>query len=336
MSPLTIAVTGSAGFIGGHACRQLEADGHRVLGLDLRESSGPNRFVGDIRDADALEKVISRNTDVIIHLAAVAGVTPSVDAPQRYLDHNVEGTLNVLKVAHANRVPRVVLASSSSVYGNCAGPARESRTLRPLSPYAASKIAAEALAETYAQRKLFDVAVVRPFTVYGPGQRQDMAFSKFIAAHARGEEIRMWPFIRDFTFVSDLIVGLVGAATRPLRSSYRVFNLGSGRPTTAQQLIRAFENVLGERMEIAWTSAKPGEPDRTHADTSRARAELGFVGATSLTDGLAAQFAHAHAAERSMDHEIDLAKGIVRSRVSRVPAARRDRGGLVTAEEVAS
>jgi UDP-glucuronate 4-epimerase len=337
MNPLTIAVTGSAGFIGAHACRQLEADGHRVLRLDLRETPGHDRFVGDIRDMDALETVITGNTDVILHLAAVAGVTPSIDSPERYVDHNVDGTLKVLQAAHANRVPRVVVASSSSVYGNCSTAAHESRKLRPLSPYAASKIAAEALAETYAERRLIDVAVVRPFTVYGPGQRTDMAFSKFIHAQSNGEPVAMWPFVRDFTYVDDLIVGLVGAATRDLRSRYRVFNLGSGRPITAQKLIRTFEAVTGDRLEVAWGSAKPGEPERTHADTRRARTELGFVGGTSLEAGLAAQIAYARATQAPVrGQEIDLIRGLVRTHNGRGTALHGARGKIPAAAEVAS
>jgi nucleoside-diphosphate-sugar epimerase len=337
MNPLTIAVTGSAGFIGTHAVRQLEADGHRVLGLDLRETPGPDRFVGDIRDMDALDSVITGNTDVILHLAAVAGVTPSIDSPERYVDHNVDGTLKVLQAAHANRVPRIVVASSSSVYGNCSTAARESRKLRPLSPYAASKIAAEALAETYAERRLIEVAVVRPFTVYGPGQRADMAFSKFIHAQSIGEPVAMWPFVRDFTYVDDLIVGLVGAATCDLRARYRVFNLGSGRPVSAQKLIRAFEAVTGDRLQVGWGSAKPGEPERTHADTSRARAELGFVGGTSLEAGLAAQIASSRGSQPLVrGSEIDLIRGIVRTHNGRGASLHGTRAKVPAATEVAS
>jgi UDP-glucuronate 4-epimerase len=336
MNQLTIAVTGSAGFIGGHLCRRLKADGHRVVGFDLHETPQSDRFVGDIRDSDALESAINGSTDLVIHLAAVAGVTASVDSPERYVQHNIDGTLNVLKVSHANRVPRVVIASSSSVYGNCSTPARESRQLRPLSPYAASKIAAEALAETYAERRLLDVAVVRPFTVYGPGQRRDMAFSKFISAHLRGEPVAMWPFVRDFTYVDDLVVGLVGAATRDLRSRFRVFNLGSGRPTTARELIRTFERITGQHLEVRWGSAKPGEPERTHADISRAHAELGFVGGTELGAGLAAQIAASLGSDLHLEQEIDLASGIMRPRSETLaPTGRRhDRGRLAAAAEV--
>jgi nucleoside-diphosphate-sugar epimerase len=291
MVTMRIAVTGAAGFIGGKLVSRLLASGHRVDAIDLRTAAAPGCVVGDVREAGALSTVITPSTDAVVHLAAVAGVRPSLADPDRYFAHNVLGTLRVLQACERAGVPRVIVASSSSVYGDCPEPAREDRGPAPLSPYAASKLGAEALAESWARRGAVEAVVVRPFTVYGPGQRPDMAITRFLAALARGESLPMWPFVRDFTYVDDVVDGLVGALVVQLPADgCRTYNLGSGRPVPATELVEALRDVTGHDVRVTPIAPGPGEATRTAADPSRAIAELpGFHPRTALRDGLYAQ-----------------------------------------------
>jgi len=286
---MKVQVTGAAGFIGRALAERLVLGGHQVFGLDMRPSIDTDLLV-DIRDGAAMQAVMAATSpDVVVHLAALAGVRPSVARPIDYLETNVVGTGHVLEAAAQAGVRRVVLASSSSVYGHCPEPAHEDRTPRPLSPYAASKLAAEALAQTYAERGCLEVAVVRPFTVYGPGQRPDMFCSQVLRTLGVGAPLEVWPWQRDFTFIDDLVDGLVGASSRRLVEPFRIFNLGSGTPVSAADFLSTLEFVTGFRPEATWGRASSGEPARTHADPVRARLELGFTGATSFADGLRQQ-----------------------------------------------
>ena len=284
-----IVVTGAAGFLGTALTARLRAAGHAVRSIDLREH--PYGNVGDVRRTTDLHRVVDAGTDVLVHLAAVAGVRPSLTDPDRYLSHNVLGTSAVLQTAQAAGVPRVVLASSSSVYGNVQAASQEDSPLIPLSPYAASKVSAEALARSYAERGVFEVAAVRPFTVYGPGQRDDMAITRFLGLIRDGGTARLWPWVRDFTYVEDLVDGLVRCLDARLVAPFRAFNLGSGRPVSAAELHQALADVTGCTLPVNWGLGRSGEPAMTHADTERARHELGFSAETSLRDGLAAQAA---------------------------------------------
>jgi nucleoside-diphosphate-sugar epimerase len=286
---MRIVVTGACGFIGSHLSRALRMQGHEVITTDLYEDPGPNHVAADVRNAVDLDQVVQSGTDIVVHLAAVAGVAPSLADPARYMSHNVEGTLQVLLACERAGVSRLVLASSSSVYGNCDHPVRENHPLQPLSPYAASKVAAEALALSWARRDLLEVVVVRPFTVYGPGQRPDMAISSFLRLMQEGKEVTLWPFIRDFTYIEDVVTGILGAITVSLQMSQGVFNLGSGRPVTAVRLVEAIEEATEQPMRVRWAAGRDGEPMRTHADSQRAREQLGFEGGTSLVSGLRRQ-----------------------------------------------
>ena len=286
---MRIVVTGAAGFLGTALTARLRTTGHGVRTIDLRDH--PHGRVGDIRRTSDLRKVVDAGTDVIVHLAAVAGVRPSLADPDHYLSHNVLGTSAVLQTAQEIGVPRVVLTSSSSVYGDVRAASREDDALVPLSPYAASKVAAEALARSYAERGVFEVAVVRPFTVYGPGQRPDMAITRFLGLIRDGGTARLWPWVRDFTYIEDLVDGLVRCLDGQLAAPFRAFNLGSGRPVAAHELHEALATVTGRTLDVTWGVGRSGEPAMTHADTERSHQELGFTASTSLLDGLAAQAA---------------------------------------------
>ena len=239
-----------------------------------------------MRDPETLPD--AQDVDVVVHLAALAGVSPSWADPDGYRATNVGGTSNVLDWAARIGARRVVVASSSSVYGECPEPAGEGRALRPLSPYAETKAEAELRCH---DRWPFEVVVVRPFSVYGPGQRADMLLSRLLS----GEPLTLWPFVRDFTYVDDVVAGIVACLDVELDGRVETFNLGSGRPVRAVELLDALADVTGRRIEVAWGAGRTGEPVQTWADTSKARERLGLGEPTPLHDGLAAQVAAAAA-----------------------------------------
>ena len=281
-----VAITGAAGFIGGHLERALVEAGCTVVGHDLRP--GPTHHPLDIREP--MPPDLFAGIDVVVHLAALAGVAPSRRDPEGYRRTNVTGTANVLTAAVASGVRRVVVASSSSVYGECPEPAAEDRALRPLSPYAETKAAAEA--EVAATTAIPERVIVRPFTVYGPGQRADMLFSRLL----RGEAAELTRFVRDFTHVSEVVAGLVAATTSlALDDAVEIYNLGSGRPVSVDELLAALQ-ALDVSPDVTWGPERPGEPTQTWADATRARQRLGVPEPVPFEDGLAQQVAAARAA----------------------------------------
>lgn len=277
-APLRAVVTGSRGFIGAHVVARLRAAGTAVVEVDLRASGGH-----DIRRR--LDPGTWAGADVVVHLAALAGVAPSLRHPEAYYETNVGGSGHVLDAAVAAGVPRVVLASSSSVFGHCDEPAGEDLPLRPLSPYARSKALMEQRSREDADR--LQVVVVRPFTVYGPGQRPDMLIGRLLS----GERPALWPFERDFTYVEDVADAITAATCAPITASWSAFNLGSGRPVGATALLGELARLTGVRPAVVWGGQRPGEPGRTWADPGRAVATLGFRPGTALADGLRAQAA---------------------------------------------
>ncbi|MBI2170154.1 MAG: NAD-dependent epimerase/dehydratase family protein [Actinobacteria bacterium] len=277
-----VVVTGSAGFLGRHVVAALSARGHDVTGLDLRAPDP--REQADIRHP--LSPSHFDDADVVVHLAALGGVRPSLADPNRYHDTNVVGTARVLAAARAAGARRVILASSSSVYGQCPGPASETRAPRPLSPYAHTKLAAEALGAAYSCRS-FEVVVVRPFTLFGPGQRADMLIGRLLT----GERLELWDFERDFTPVSSAAHAIAEACVARLGAPYSVFNLGTGAPVGARRLVAALAAVTGDTPEVSWGSPPAGEPQRTWADPSQASRRLGFAVPAGLVETIAEQYA---------------------------------------------
>jgi len=303
-----VLVTGAAGFIGSTLVDRLLAEGREVVGFDnfdpfypeeqkrrnLRGALATERFRlvrGDVRDAKAVERVFADGGfDGVAHLAALAGVRPSIDRPALYADVNVNGTAVLLEAACRHGKPRFVFASSSSVYGEREdGPFRESDPIeRPISPYAATKRAGELVAHTFHWVHALQVTCVRIFTAYGPRQRPDLAIRAFAERMLRGEPIPVYgdgTSLRDFTFVGDLVDGLVRALDRDL--GFRILNLGAGQPVVLLDVIRALESALGISAEIDWLPRQPGDVSRTWADTGAAREALGYAPATSLAEGIA-------------------------------------------------
>jgi UDP-glucuronate 4-epimerase len=311
-----VLVTGVAGFIGSHLAAALAADGARVVGIDdfdpfydrtLKEANlariDPDRLElveADIRDGAAMRAAVERHRPhVVYHLAALTGVRPSITAPARYVDVNVGGLTSVLEAARAGGVERIVFASSSSVYGNNRKvPFAEDDPLEgPISPYAATKRAGELLCQTYCHLYAMRIGCARLFTVYGPGQRPDLAISRFMRAMSAGEPITMYgdgDSSRDYTFVDDVVAGLRATAgvlaDRPL-GFCRIWNLGGARPVTLRELVEAIAGVTGCVPRVDRLPPQPGDVERTFADLSRSRAELGYAPATALEEGLARQWA---------------------------------------------
>ena len=313
-----IIVTGSAGFIGGHLTRSLLARGTAVLGIDnfdpfydraIKESnqtanrdtadasSGTYDFADlDIASPGAFAAAAERFRPTgIIHLAAKAGVRPSIEDPAGYTRANVVATSEVLDAAHKLGCSRVVMASSSSVYGNSsAAPFSETDTcVEPISPYAATKRACELIAHTHHHLTGQPVSCLRFFTVFGPRQRPDLAIAKFMRIIDAGETITMFgdgSTSRDYTFIDDIVAGITAAYERTPDHGFRVWNLGSDRPTRLDDMIAAIADVVGKPANIVQTGMQPGDVDRTWADLTRARAELGYAPSTPFAEGLRAQW----------------------------------------------
>ncbi len=306
-----ILVTGCAGFIGFHLVLQLVTKGHLVHGVDSLAASyyGPEfkqwrlsqlgicpsfRFTCcDIRDRDNLrvvfrEAVSKRPVDAVFHLAAWANVRDSVLNPGTYYESNVLGTLNILEICREFRVQKFVLASTSSVYGaGLDGPIREdTENSRPLSPYGASKVAAEAMLHSYHHLYDIDSTVLRYFTVYGPAGRPDMSVLGFIQAIHEGRPITVYgdgTQRRDFVYVDDVVQGTL--ASLPL-TGYETINLGHGHPHPLNDVIGMIEDALGRRAEVRYEAENTADPQTTYADINRAQALLGWSPTIGIEEGI--------------------------------------------------
>lgn len=301
-------VTGAAGFIGSHLCEALLARGDEVVGLDsfddfyspeikranLAAALGHERFrlvEGDIRDAAAVETAIGPGVDIIVHLAARAGVRPSIEQPLLYQDVNITGTGVLLEAARRRGIRKFIFASSSSVYGNNQKvPFSETDNVdHPISPYAASKKAGELICHTYHHLFDIDITCLRFFTVYGPRQRPDLAIHKFARLIEAGKPIPVFgdgSMRRDYTYVGDIVAGVLAAMDRV--GGYHVYNLGNSSPVSLAELIAALETALGKQAQIQRLPVQPGDVERTYADIETSRRELGYAPATPLAEGLAA------------------------------------------------
>jgi nucleoside-diphosphate-sugar epimerase len=303
-----IVVTGCAGFLGSHLSERLVAGGRDVLGVDCftdyysREIKEGNlerlrdepRFTFQELDLSVAGNAqgLLEGADVVIHLAAQAGVRGSFgEGFATYLRHNVSATQALLEEAVRHPVMAFTYASSSSVYGNAPSyPTREESPRRPVSPYGMTKVATEELAGVYHRTYGVPVVGLRYFTAYGPRQRPDMAFTRFLTRAIRGRPLPVigdGRQIRDFTFVDDVVDGTIAAACHGRPGS--VYNIGGGRPVELRQAIGMIEHLLGRRIELQRRPAQVGEAQATGCDGSRARQELGYAPRTSLEHGLAAQ-----------------------------------------------
>lgn len=304
----SILVTGAAGFIGSHVAEKLLQRGDKVIGYDevndyynpqFKEKnleilkSYPNfTFIkGRLEDLKLLEESATKHAiNKIAHLAARAGVRPSIEDPLLYQSANVHGTMNVLEVAKKLKPVNTVITSSSSVYGNSKQvPFREddNATDRPISPYAATKKATEVLSYTYHQLYQLPINVIRPFTVYGPRGRPDMAPWLFIERAIAGKPIQKFgdgTTRRDYTFIGDFVSGFVNAIDRPL--GYEIFNLGNSATVSLNEAIQIVEEVTGKKLNIDQKPMQPGDVELTNADISKAKEHLDYNPVTKFKDGM--------------------------------------------------
>jgi UDP-glucuronate 4-epimerase len=311
-----IIVTGGAGFIGAHLCRRLLSRGDQVVAVDnfdsfydpavkrraadeLRACDGFRLAEADLLDPAALDAALATagvepgGVDAIVHLAARAGVRPSIEEPVLYTRVNVEGTVQALELARRLRAPGFVFGSSSSVYGNRAEvPFSESDPVAaPISPYAATKRAGELLCHTWAHLYGLGIVSLRFFTVYGPRQRPDLAIHKFTRMLSEGRPL---PFFgdgstrRDYTWVDDIVQGIEGAIAYALAhpGCFELVNLGESDTVTLARLVELLGRALGVEPELKRLPAQPGDVERTCADISRARALLGYAPATRIEEGI--------------------------------------------------
>ena len=305
---MNFLVTGGAGFIGSHVCERLLQSGHAVWALDdltpfyspaikernLREIEAlgkPFTFVrGDLTDVQVLKSLFSNTRfDQIIHLAARAGVRPSLEEPGLFQRVNVEGTINLLEAARHQGVKKIVIASSSSVYGvNPKVPFAESDpVVSVISPYAASKVACEALGHVYHHLYGMDVAMLRFFTVYGPRQRPDLAIHKFAKLITSNKPIPVFgdgSTSRDYTFVSDIVDGVMACTQREF--GYQIFNLGDSRTVTLSRLIELLELSLGRKAIIERLPAQAGDVPLTYADIGKSHLHLGYSPKIKIEEGI--------------------------------------------------
>ena len=312
---MRILVTGGAGFIGSHVCEALLSDGHKVMTLDNFNTFYDPRIkkenvreiqthlkaknftlkTADIRDTRAVTRIFRAfSPDLVIHLAAMAGVRPSIQNPALYTDVNIRGTQVLLDACKALNVKNFVFASSSSIYGNNKKvPFSEiDRVDHPISPYAATKKAGELLCHTYTHLFGMKISCLRFFTVYGPRQRPDLAIHKFTKLLFKGETI---PFFgdgstkRDYTYIKDIVDGVLKAARWTKRApagAYEIFNLGESRTISLKELIRGLEKVTGRRAKLKRLPMQPGDVERTYADISKSKKVLGYDPRMDFEEGL--------------------------------------------------
>ncbi len=304
---MSVLVTGGAGFIGSHVCEALLRAGCEVVALDCfddfydpaikranlhgcLQSPQFTAVEGDIRDADCVDTLLAKHhVETVLHFAARAGVRPSIEQPLLYESVNVGGTTVLLEAARRKNVGKFIFASSSSVYGNNEKvPFAESDNVDfPISPYAATKKAAELLCHSFHHLHGMDITCLRLFTVYGPRQRPDLAIHKFARLIEQGLPIPVFgdgSMMRDYTFIDDIVDGVQRAMERC--SGFHIYNLGHSRPVSLFDLIAALEQALGKDAQIEHLPLQPGDVRRTFADVILSQKELGYEPSTALADGL--------------------------------------------------
>ncbi len=306
---MKLLLTGVAGFIGSHLAARLAARGDELVGLDNFDETLYPRALhernlalvrpqlaefheGDFLDGKLVEQLFTRHRfDVIVHLGALAGVRPSLQQPKRYERVNVAGTLELLDACRAHDVKRFVFASSSSVYGaHNEVPFRErDPAVRPASPYAASKRAGELYCANYSDLYAIATTALRFFTVYGPRQRPEMAIHKFARLIRDGKPV---PFFgdgssaRDYTFIDDIIDGVVASIDRCTGGVHRVYNLGGSRTTTLARLVELLEAGVGKKAILDRQPDQPGDVPITYADVTHAAQDLGYAPQVPIEEGI--------------------------------------------------
>jgi UDP-glucuronate 4-epimerase len=302
-------VTGGAGFIGSHLCERLLRGGDQVVCFDnfdnfydpdikIRNVEGINKkfpdrlklITGDIRNSEHLQEAFQKNRiDLVVHLAARAGVRPSIEQPLLYQDVNIRGTMVLLEFCKEYKVKDFIFASSSSVYGeNQRVPFSEKDLdIQPISPYGATKRAGELLSYSYHHLYGMNIACLRIFTAYGPRQRPEMAIHKFTRLVDQGEKVPMFgdgSSRRDYTYIDDLIEGILSIIHRS--KGFEVYNLGESQTTSLKELIQLIEKALGKKALVEMLQPQPGDVSTTYADITKAKEMLGYRPKVKMEEGI--------------------------------------------------
>lgn len=304
---MKILVTGAAGFIGSHVCNYYLRMGHVVTGLDnfdlfyskkfkllniseLTHDKGFQFHEVDIRDSKALNNIFTNNQfEIVIHLAAKAGVRPSIESIAEYYDVNVNGTVSLLESMRKHSVKKMLFASSSSVYGNNTKvPFAETDNVdNPISPYAATKKSGELLCHVYSHLYGFDITCLRFFTVFGPGQRPDLAIHKFTRLIDQGKSIPFYgdgSTARDYTYIDDIVNGIHCASVH--LNGYHIYNLGESKVINLKKLVQIIEASIGKKAILDQLPLQQGDVNITYADISRAKAEIGYNPQYDIESGI--------------------------------------------------
>ena len=304
---MNILITGVAGFIGSHTAEKFLAGGHSVVGIDnfdpfyprhfklqnmetFKENKSFTFFEGDILNKNFVSKLFEENKiEAVIHLAAKAGVRPSIDNIEDYYQTNVTGTLNLLECMRVKGITKMLFASSSSIYGNNMKTpfSEDDRVDNPISPYASTKKSGELLCYVYSHLYGFDISCLRFFTVFGPRQRPDLAIHKFTRLIGEGKPIPIFgdgSTGRDYTYVSDITEGIM-CAFRKLEG-YNIFNLGESRVILLKDLIRVIEDRVQKKAVLDFKPKQPGDVEITYADIAKAKTEIGYNPQFDLKTGI--------------------------------------------------
>jgi len=307
----TYLITGGAGFIGSSLSEKLIEEGNKVIAIDnfcdfydpkikennvkeLVKNDNFKLYRKDIRDREAIKQIFNENKiDVVMHLAAMAGVRPSIENPVLYQDVNCMGTQNILEEMKASNCKNLVMASSSSVYGNCKKvPFREDMIVDyAISPYAATKKANEVMTHVYHKLYNLNVIMLRFFTVYGPKQRPDLAINKFTRLMLEDKEIPMFgdgTTSRDYTYIDDIVDGVIKSCKYTIENDnvYEILNLGNSTPVSLKEMINVIAEVLNKEPKINQLPMQQGDVERTFADISKAKNLIGYNPKTSLKNGI--------------------------------------------------
>ncbi len=306
---MKVLITGGAGFIGSHLADRLLKEGHQVISLDnldnyydinikkqnIAEAVQSDRYTfieGDIRNEELLQSIFSdHRIDLVVHLAARAGVRPSIKDPKLYYDVNITGTLRILEAMKEANVRKMIFASSSSVYGNNKKVpfSEEDNVDFPISPYAATKKACELMCYNYHHLYHFDIFCMRFFSVYGPRQRPEMAISAFTRNILNDHPIQMFgdgSSARDYTYIDDIVQGVLLSMEK--LKGYDVFNIGESSTITLKGLIEAVEEAIGKKAIVHELPHQPGDVQITYADISKAKKLLGYEPSTNIVEGIRA------------------------------------------------
>lgn len=294
----TVLITGCAGFIGSNLTDSLLNKGYKVIGIDnfsdyynpqfkhyniteALKNSTYKIYEGNIESQEDIDKIFEDNKiDMVIHLAARAGVRPSIEHPKEYAQTNVIGTINILEAMRKYKVSKMCMASSSSVYGNCMTEkfSEDLNIRKPISPYAATKLADELICYTYHHLFNLKIYMMRFFTVYGPRQRPDLAINKFMRLILENKPINMYgdgTSMRDYTYISDIVDGIEAIMSYD-KTEYEIFNLGGGNPISLLNMIKTIEIALGQKAIINQFPMQPGDVDKTVSDITKAYTYLGY------------------------------------------------------------